>query len=225
MSTTRDTSKVDELIRRLDEAVAVHDDAIRCQQRQARAHRRRQSGEYFIDPPFLQPIPERYARRLLHRDPEGRYTVIVMVWGVGQGTPLHDHAGIWCVECVYRGRIQVTSFSVRGGDPESGDRPVRQGEGGHRRRRRGGRADSAVRVPHDRESRPEPRDHDPRLRRRDDLLPRLRAGRGRRIPAQVSRAVVHDGLTAAARIRRSFRVSCSAWRSRSWPRGSPSCRG
>ena len=56
----------------------------------------------------------------MHRDPQGRYTVIVMVWGVDQGTPLHDHAGIWCVECVYRGRINVTSYSVRGGDPETG---------------------------------------------------------------------------------------------------------
>jgi predicted metal-dependent enzyme (double-stranded beta helix superfamily) len=43
-----------------------------------------------------------------------------MVWNRGQGTPLHDHAGTWCVECVYRGRIRVTSYSVRGGDPEKG---------------------------------------------------------------------------------------------------------
>ena len=43
-----------------------------------------------------------------------------MVWNRGQGTPLHDHAGTWCVECVYRGRIRVTSYSVRGGDPERG---------------------------------------------------------------------------------------------------------
>jgi predicted metal-dependent enzyme (double-stranded beta helix superfamily) len=43
-----------------------------------------------------------------------------MVWGQGQGTALHDHAGIWCVECVYQGRITVTSYSVRGGNPETG---------------------------------------------------------------------------------------------------------
>jgi hypothetical protein len=41
-----------------------------------------------------------------------------MVWDRGQGTGLHDHAGIWCVECVYEGRIRVTSYSIRGGDPE-----------------------------------------------------------------------------------------------------------
>jgi predicted metal-dependent enzyme (double-stranded beta helix superfamily) len=41
-----------------------------------------------------------------------------MVWDRGQGTALHDHAGTWCVECVYQGRIRVTSYSVHGGDPE-----------------------------------------------------------------------------------------------------------
>jgi len=40
--------------------------------------------------------------------------VVVMVWDRGQGTPLHDHAGVWCVECVYRGRIRVTSFDLEG---------------------------------------------------------------------------------------------------------------
>jgi len=63
-------------------------------------------------------VPTRYARRLLHRDPETRYTMLAMVWGSGQATPLHDHAGIWCVEGVYQGRIRVTSYNVSGGDPE-----------------------------------------------------------------------------------------------------------
>jgi predicted metal-dependent enzyme (double-stranded beta helix superfamily) len=35
-----------------------------------------------------------------------------MVWAPGQGTPLHDHAGSWCVECVYQGRIRVTSYDL-----------------------------------------------------------------------------------------------------------------
>lgn len=120
MSISPQASKVDELLRRLDQAVAVRDDETRCQNVKRVLIDVVNSGEQFIDAPFLQPTPDRYARRLLHRDPQGRYTVIVMVWGQGQGTPLHDHAGIWCVECVYRGRIRVTSYSVRGGDPEQG---------------------------------------------------------------------------------------------------------
>ena len=64
------------------------------------------------------PLPDTYARRLLHRDPEGRYTAVVMTWGPGQKTALHDHAGIWCVECVVDGRMEVTQYDLVS---ESGD--------------------------------------------------------------------------------------------------------
>ena len=59
---------------------------------------------------FLQPVASGYARRRLFLDTQGRFSVVVMVWAPGQRTPLHDHAGHWCVECVYDGRIQVTSY-------------------------------------------------------------------------------------------------------------------
>lgn len=68
-------------------------------------------GHAFLPPATLEPAEEHYARNLLHRDPEGRFCVVVMVWAEGQGTPIHDHGGLWCVECVYRGRIQVRSFA------------------------------------------------------------------------------------------------------------------
>lgn len=63
---------------------------------------------------FLEPSPTSYARRLLHRDPDGRYSIVIMVWDANQGTPIHDHAGAWCVECVYEGRIEVTSYDIVG---------------------------------------------------------------------------------------------------------------
>jgi predicted metal-dependent enzyme (double-stranded beta helix superfamily) len=104
--------KVNELLRRLDEAVDTDDAGALCRNVKRVLHDVVMSGEEFLDPPFLAPAPDRYARRLLHRDPKGRYSVVVMVWDRGQGTPLHDHAGMWCVECVYRGRIRVTSFDL-----------------------------------------------------------------------------------------------------------------
>jgi predicted metal-dependent enzyme (double-stranded beta helix superfamily) len=61
---------------------------------------------------FKTPRPDTYARRLLHRDPAGRYAAIVMTWGVGQGTPVHDHGGLWCVEGVVEGAIAVTQYDV-----------------------------------------------------------------------------------------------------------------
>ena len=40
------------------------------------------------------------------------YTAVVMTWGPGQRTPLHDHAGIWCVEGVVEGRMDVTQYDL-----------------------------------------------------------------------------------------------------------------
>ena len=111
-------ARVREMVRRLDEAMTPRDDAGRCRSVKQVLEETFAAGTEFLDDRFLVPNPERYARRLVHRDPDDRYTVIAMVWNVGQGTPLHDHAGIWCVECVYSGRIRVTSYNCHGGDPE-----------------------------------------------------------------------------------------------------------
>ncbi len=55
---------------------------------------------------------EGYARRLLHRSDALGYTAVVMTWGPGQRTPLHDHAGIWCVEGVVEGGMDVTQYDL-----------------------------------------------------------------------------------------------------------------
>ena len=74
-------------------------------------------GRLALPGDLLAPAREQYARRLLHRDPHDRYSIVVMVWGAGQGTPIHDHAGMWCVECVFRGEIVVTSYELLGEEP------------------------------------------------------------------------------------------------------------
>jgi len=55
-------------------------------------------------------IPDHYARRELYRSPDKGYSVIAMTWGPGQGTPIHDHCGMWCVEGVWAGCIEVVSY-------------------------------------------------------------------------------------------------------------------
>lgn len=60
------------------------------------------------------PDPDHYARRLLHTSPEHDYQLLAMVWGPGQGTPIHDHAGMWCVEGVLEGKIEVQQFDLVG---------------------------------------------------------------------------------------------------------------
>lgn len=118
MTTISISPGLQKLIRRLDAAVVVRDDAARCRAVKDALIAAVTGGELALESRHEAPAPDRYARRLLYRDPELRYTVLAMVWDRGQGTALHDHAGTWCVECVYRGRIRVTSYSVRGGDPE-----------------------------------------------------------------------------------------------------------
>ena len=63
-------------------------------------------------------------RRWLCRDPTvtpggsctriaGRYTAVVMTWGPGQCTAVHDHGGLWCVEGVVAGAMTVVQYDVQ----------------------------------------------------------------------------------------------------------------
>jgi len=56
--------------------------------------------------------PDHYARRLIHKDPGRGYTIMAMTWGPGQATPVHDHSGMWCVEAVWEGQIEVTQYEL-----------------------------------------------------------------------------------------------------------------
>ena len=56
---------------------------------------------------------DHYARHLLYRDPRERYEIIVMAWAPGQATPVHDHSGIWCVEGVIEGLVDVTRYDLK----------------------------------------------------------------------------------------------------------------
>ncbi len=68
------------------------------------------SGEIDLPAEFREPRPGHYARRLLHRDNERGYSAVVMTWGPGQGTLLHDHAGIWCVEGTVVGEMEILQY-------------------------------------------------------------------------------------------------------------------
>jgi predicted metal-dependent enzyme (double-stranded beta helix superfamily) len=71
------------------------------------------NGALTLSEHYRTPRPDCYARRLLYQDPGDRFTAVVMTWGPGQGTPVHDHGGLWCVEGVVEGQMQVTQFDVR----------------------------------------------------------------------------------------------------------------
>ena len=61
---------------------------------------------------FNVPDPAGYRIHLLHCDPEARFSVSAMVWGPGQGTPIHNHT-VWGMVGVLRGRERCEEFSLR----------------------------------------------------------------------------------------------------------------
>jgi len=101
-----------ELVAALDQAVGAGDATRvtaavkRILSDQIRGGRLRLSEE------ICAPRADTYARRLLHRDPLRGYSAVVMTWGPGQGTMLHDHAGIWCVEGVVRGEMEILQYEL-----------------------------------------------------------------------------------------------------------------
>jgi predicted metal-dependent enzyme (double-stranded beta helix superfamily) len=61
---------------------------------------------------FHRTCTDHYARRLIHRDDARGYSVVAMTWAAGQATPLHDHGGMWCVEGVWDGSIDVQQYEL-----------------------------------------------------------------------------------------------------------------
>lgn len=100
------------LVSSLDRAVQ-HDTVqeITCQVKDSLSRLIR-AGEVSLPEKICCPLPDCYARRLVHRSPDWGYEVIAMIWGPGQRTPLHDHAGIWCVEGVFQGEIEVCQYDL-----------------------------------------------------------------------------------------------------------------
>lgn len=67
----------------------------------------------FLPACVFEPVEGHYARRELYKCPVLGVTVVAMTWGPGQGTPIHDHCGLWCVEGVWQGKIEITSYEMQ----------------------------------------------------------------------------------------------------------------
>lgn len=50
-----------------------------------------------------------YTRHVVHADPLDRFTVLALVWRVGQFSPVHWHHG-WCAYAVVSGQLQETGY-------------------------------------------------------------------------------------------------------------------
>jgi predicted metal-dependent enzyme (double-stranded beta helix superfamily) len=56
-----------------------------------------------------------YRQYPLHVDPQGRYSVVSFVWGVGASTPVHDHT-VWGVIGMLRGAERCEECGLDRGD-------------------------------------------------------------------------------------------------------------
>lgn len=59
-------------------------------------------GPGILTPGQLRGDPAGYQTHLLHAEPDGSFSVTVMVWLPGQRTSIHDHLA-WCVTAVLQG--------------------------------------------------------------------------------------------------------------------------
>ncbi|MEM1438463.1 MAG: cysteine dioxygenase family protein [Pseudomonadota bacterium] len=100
------------LIALCDEAVALPDTTDVVDRIKSELCRMIRGNAFELPVAVMQPHPDRYARRLLHRDPERGYSIVAMTWGPCQSTPIHDHAGMWCVEGVCAGSIDVLQYEL-----------------------------------------------------------------------------------------------------------------
>ena len=59
--------------------------------------------------------PDTYTRHLVYADPNGLFSILAIVWGPGQGSPVHGHH-TWCAVGVYAGEITESHYRLSPGD-------------------------------------------------------------------------------------------------------------
>jgi predicted metal-dependent enzyme (double-stranded beta helix superfamily) len=103
----------DKLIRAFDAAVATGDTVSTMRALRSSLCDAIHAGDVRLPDCVFEGCTEHYARRELYRSPQHRYCVVAMTWSPGQGTPIHDHAGMWCVEGVWQGALEVVQYELR----------------------------------------------------------------------------------------------------------------
>jgi predicted metal-dependent enzyme (double-stranded beta helix superfamily) len=66
-------------------------------------------GEDFLTEVEKTPRTDHYARHLVHVDRKRRFIVVSLVWGPGQGTPIHDHS-TWGVAGIVSNELRIVNY-------------------------------------------------------------------------------------------------------------------
>lgn len=108
-----DFSGREKLVAALDAAVTAGDPPHTMRALRTALCNAMRSGDVHLPECVFEGHAEHYARRELYHSPTHGYVVIAMTWAPRQGTPIHDHAGLWCVEGVWQGALEVVQYELR----------------------------------------------------------------------------------------------------------------
>ncbi len=100
------------LIDTIDAAVSLGDNTAVVQALRSDLCRMMRECSVELPACVLESVQGHYARREIYISPQHGYGVIAMTWGPGQGTPIHDHDGLWCVEGVWHGQLEITQYDL-----------------------------------------------------------------------------------------------------------------
>lgn len=106
----QDFKGAERLIKAVDDAVCCGDPRELVERIKKNLCALIRGNELVIPECVCKPVEGHYARRLLYKSERYGYSMVVMTWGPGQGTAVHDHAGMWCVEAVCEGSIRVVQY-------------------------------------------------------------------------------------------------------------------
>ena len=127
--------------------------------RVGRGLRGRLPGPGLLSAAQLAGDPSGYQTHLVHAEPDGSFSIVVMVWLPGQQTPIHDHL-TWCCTAVLQGTEYEEVYALRGDHLEvvgrnanpvgtvSGFAPPGRHPPGHQHRRHRGRLHARLRHRH-----------------------------------------------------------------------------
>ena len=99
-------------VEQMDALVASSDDPHEIADGTARHLEGLLSHPEFLEDRHREPGTDDYRQHLVHVHPEGRYSVVALVWTPGQYTPIHDHR-CWCVVGVLEGQEREERYLLQ----------------------------------------------------------------------------------------------------------------
>lgn len=101
----------------MDRAVAASDDPATLAERAATALADLLTHPEAIGEEHRGSSDDCYCQHVVHVHPEGRYSLVALVWKQGQATPIHDHR-CWCVVGVLEGEEEERRYHLLDHDGE-----------------------------------------------------------------------------------------------------------